>query len=225
MPEKKSNKLAIFFDLDGTLADTAPDLAGALNKLRSEQGLPPLPLADLRPYISAGAKGLLLAGLNISPESPTYLATQERFLTLYEKNVHNETRLFDGIAECLDRLDNLTIPWGIVTNKALRFAAPLIDGLGLQHRAICLVASDSASHPKPHPAPLLMAARIAAIEPHYCTYVGDDERDILAARAAGMKAVAATWGYLGSDKPVADWGADITISSPKDIFRVIATNR
>ena len=225
MTEATTNIPAIFFDLDGTLADTAPDLAGALNKLRGEHGLPPLPLAELRPHISAGAKRLLLAGMNIGPESSTYLATQERFLTLYEKNVHNATQLFDGIAECLDRLDTLNIPWGIVTNKALRFAAPLIDGLGLQHRTICLVAGDSASHPKPHPAPLLMAARIAAIQPQYCIYVGDDERDILAAHAAGMKAVAATWGYLGNDKPVVNWGADIIITSPKDILRIITPSR
>lgn len=213
---------AIFFDLDGTLADTAPDLAGALNKLRSEHNLAPLPLAELRPHISGGAKKLLLAGMNIGPESPMYLAAQNRFLDLYEKNVYNETRLFDGIAECLDLLDGLNIPWGIVTNKALRFAAPLIDGLGLQHRTICLVAGDSASYPKPHPAPLLMAARMAAVQPQYCLYVGDDERDILAAHAAGMKAVAATWGYLSDGKPVADWGADTLITSPKDILRIIA---
>jgi phosphoglycolate phosphatase len=163
--------------------------------------------------------------MNLHPGNQEYHATQERFLALYEKNVHNETRLFDGIAECLDQLDDLNIPWGIVTNKALRFAAPLIDGLGLQHRAICLVAGDTTSHPKPHPAPLLMAARVAAIQPQYCIYVGDDERDILAAHAAGMKAVAATWGYLNNDKPVTDWGADIIITSPKDILRIITSNR
>ncbi|HEY8857143.1 MAG TPA: HAD-IA family hydrolase [Rugosibacter sp.] len=225
MTKAEKNISAIFFDLDGTLADTAPDLAGALNKLRAEHGLPPLPLPELRPHVSAGAKGLLLAGMNIGLENPAYLAMQRQFLALYEKNVHNETRLFDGIAECLDRLDTLNIPWGIVTNKALRFAAPLIDGLGLQHRAICLVAGDSASHPKPHPAPLLMAARMAAIQPEYCIYIGDDERDILAAHAANMQAAAAAWGYLGSDKPVADWGADIIITSPKDIFRIITPSR
>lgn len=225
MTEATTNIPAIFFDLDGTLADTAPDLAGALNKLRCEHGLPPLPLTELRPHISAGAKGLLLAGMNIGPESPAYLATQKQFLALYEKNVHHETRLFDGIAECLDRLDNLNIPWGIVTNKALRFAAPLIDGLGLQHRAICLVAGDSASHPKPHPAPLLMAARLATIQPEYCIYVGDDERDILAAHAAGMKAVAATWGYSGNAKTMATWGADIIVTSPQDILRIALSNR
>lgn len=225
MAKVAKNTSAIFFDLDGTLADTAPDLAGALNTLRSEHGLPALPLAELRPHVSAGARGLLLAGMNLHPGNQEYHATQERFLALYEKNVHNETRLFDGIAECLDQLDDLNIPWGIVTNKALRFAALLIDGLGLQHRAICLVAGDTTSHPKPHPAPLLMAARVAAIQPQYCIYVGDDERDILAAHAAGMKAVAATWGYLNNDKPVTDWGADIIITSPKDILHIITSNR
>lgn len=225
MAEATTNTPAIFFDLDGTLADTAPDLAGALNKLRCAHDLPPLPLAVLRPHVSAGAKGLLLAGMNINPESPAYLATQEKFLALYETHVHNETRLFDGIAECLDHLDNLNIPWGIVTNKALRFAAPLIDGLGLRHRAICLVAGDSASHPKPHPAPLLMAARIATIQPEYCIYVGDDERDILAAHAAGMKAVAATWGYSDDAKTIATWGADTIATSPQDILRIALSNR
>lgn len=225
MTEATANTSAIFFDLDGTLADTAPDLAGALNKLRCEHGLPPLPLMELRPHVAAGARGLLLAGMNLHPENPAYPAAQERFLALYEKNVHNETCLFDGIAECLDRLDSLNIPWGIVTNKALRFAAPLVDGLGLQHRAICLVAGDSASHPKPHPAPLLMAARMATIQPASCIYVGDDERDILAAHAAGMKAVVAAWGYLGNEKPLADWDADIIAISPQDIFRIALSIR
>lgn len=225
MTKATTSTLAIFFDLDGTLADTAPDLAGALNKLRIEHNLPPLPLATLRPHVSAGAKGLLRAGMEISPENPVYPAIQERFLALYEKNVHAETQLFGGIAECLDQLDKLNIPWGIVTNKALRFAAPLVSGLGLQHRTICLVAGDSASHPKPHPAPLHMAARMANLQPESCIYVGDDERDILAAHAAGMKAVAATWGYLNNDKPVANWGADIIITSPKDILRIITPSR
>ena len=225
MTEFPKNTPAIFFDLDGTLADTAPDLANALNKLRGEQDLPPLPLVELRPHVADGAKGLLLVGMNLHPENPAYPAAQKRFLTLYEKNVHDETRLFDGIAECLDRLDSLTIPWGIVTNKALRFAAPLIEGLGLQHRAICLVAGDSTPNPKPHPAPLLMAARMATIQPESCIYIGDDERDIMAAHAAGMKAIAAAWGYLGTAKPLTDWGADIIAASPQDISRIALSNR
>lgn len=225
MREAVATAEAVFFDLDGTLADTAPDLAGALNSLRREHGLPPLPLAELRPCVSAGARGLLQAGFGISPANPAYAALQQRFLTLYEQGVHIETRLFDGMAECIDALDAHGIAWGIVTNKALRFAVPLVDGLGLRHRAACLVCGDSTPRPKPHPDPLQLAARIAEVRAEYCIYIGDDERDILAAHAAGMQAVAATWGYLGNEKPLADWGADIIIASPEDIFRIAAPNR
>ncbi len=217
---------AIFFDLDGTLADTAPDLTGVLNTLRQQQNLTALPLAELRPHISTGVRGLLQKGLAIDPADPSYADLQQRFLDLYEQTMHRgETQLFDGITACLDALDAQRMPWGIVTNKHLRFATPLVENLGLRQRAVCLVCGDSTPRAKPHPDPLLLAAQIAGVQPRDCIYVGDDERDIIAAHAAGMQAIAAAWGYLGSDKPVADWGADSIIASPKDILRIAAPSR
>lgn len=212
---------AVFFDLDGTLADTAPDLIGVLNHLRRQSNLPPLPVTVLRPHISTGIRGLLHRGLDITPADAAYESLQQQFLDLYEQTMHQgQTRLFAGVVECLDVLDAQRMPWGIVTNKHLRFATPLLDRLGLKQRAVCLVCGDSAARAKPHPDPLLLAARIAETDPGLCIYIGDDERDIIAAHAAGMRAIAAAWGYLGSDKPLVAWGADGIIDSPAEILRI-----
>lgn len=217
---------AVFFDLDGTLADTAPDLIGVLNYLRRQSNLPPLPVTALRPYISTGIRGLLHRGLDITPADTAYESLQQQFLDLYEQTMQRgDTRLFAGIAECLDILDAQRMPWGIVTNKHLRFATPLLDRLGLKQRAVCLVCGDSAARAKPYPDPLLLAARIAKIDPGQCIYIGDDERDIVAAHAAGMRAIAAAWGYLGSDQPLAAWGADLIIDSPAEILRIAPPSR
>jgi phosphoglycolate phosphatase len=217
---------AVFFDLDGTLADTAPDLAGVLNQLRALSNLPPLPTSELRPYISTGVRGLLHKGLNIQPEDPTYEPLQRQFLDLYEQTMYRgDTQLFPGVTECLAALDAQNIRWGIVTNKYLRLATPLLDNLGLRQRAACLVCGDSAARAKPHPDPLLLAARIVGVNCEQCVYIGDDERDIVAAHAAGMRGIAAAWGYLGSDKPIGAWGAEMIIDSPMAFFhRVIATS-
>lgn len=225
MNKTRQPPVAIFFDLDGTLADTAPDLAGALNRLRAERNLLPLPLSTLRPFVSAGARGLLTAGLSLQPTDSDYPAAQARFLALYEQHIDDKTQLFDGMAECLDHLDNIGLPWGIVTNKALRFAQPLIEGLNLTHRTACLIGGDSTPNPKPHPAPLRLAAEIAQVPPEQCLYIGDDERDIIAAQAANMTAVAAAWGYLGNETPLANWNADLIFSTPQDILRFISPNR
>lgn len=217
---------AVFFDLDGTLADTAPDLIGVLNHLRQTRDLPPLPIAELRPHISSGVRGLLHRGLAVTPADAAYESLQQQFLDRYEQTMqHGDTPLFAGIAECLDTLDAQRMPWGIVTNKHLRFATPLLDRLGLKQRAVCLVCGDSAARAKPHPDPLLLAARIAETDPGRCIYIGDDERDIVAAHAAGMRAITAAWGYLGSDKPLAAWGADGIIDSPAEILRIASPSR
>lgn len=209
---------AILFDLDGTLADTAPDLAGALNRLREEQGHSPMPLARLRPYVSAGARGLIGAGFGIKPEDAGYHGLQQRFLAIYQDSLCLDTRLFDGMAECLDTLDALNKPWGIVTNKSQRFALPLVDALGLRQRCACIVCGDSAPRAKPHAHPMQLAGAVIGVAASNCLYVGDDERDVIAGRAAGMRTVIAAWGYLGDGTHPAAWGADAIAENPQGIL-------
>lgn len=187
---------AVLFDLDGTFADTAADLARALNRVRAEHGMAPLPPEVARPHTSAGARGLLKAGFGVTPDSPEYGALRERFLDYYEKELCVDTRLFDGIPEVLARIGARKIPWGIVTNKGKRFTDPLLRLLAVDHLAACAVSGDSTPHIKPHPAPLLLAASLVSLLPQQCLYVGDDLRDAQAASAAGMPFAVAGWGYL-----------------------------
>ena len=213
---------AVLFDLDGTLADTAPDLARALNCLRVERACVPLPLAYARPYTSSGARGLIAIGFGILPGHPDYEALKNRFLDLYAANVCVESTLYPGMPELLSQLEARGIAWGIVTNKAARFTAPLVAQLGLDKRAACVVSGDTTAHPKPHPAPLLHAAGLLKLAPEQCLYVGDDLRDVLAARAAGMPVLAAGFGYLGVGSNPLDWGADGVIDSPLDTLKYLA---
>jgi phosphoglycolate phosphatase len=205
---------AVLFDLDGTLADTAPDLAGALNALRAQRGLPALPVEALRPYASAGARGLLGAGLDLRPEHAEYEAHRVAFLDLYEQGLDRDSRLFDGIPALLQALEQRGIKWGVVTNKSQRFTPRVVAGLGLAERAAVVVSGDTTPHAKPHPAPLLHACAQIGVAPHEAVYVGDDLRDMQAARAAGMPAVAAAYGYLGDGGDIAAWQADAVIESP-----------
>jgi 2-phosphoglycolate phosphatase len=212
---------AIFFDLDGTLADTAPDLGNALNRLRADEGMPPLPMEILRPQASNGTRGLLGVGFGIAPGDPDYARLADGFLGHYAQAVCQDTVLFDGVAELLTTLDTLKMPWGIVTNKPQRFTLPLLDALGLQKRCIAIVSGDSTPHLKPHPASLLLACVNAEVEPQRCMYVGDDERDIVAGAAAGMRTVAAAYGYLGSNVSPECWRADAIVQCPAEILGVL----
>jgi phosphoglycolate phosphatase len=216
---------AVLFDLDGTLADTAPDLGGALNQLLLEQGRGPLPMEQLRPHVSSGARGMIGAGLGITPADPAYTALQQRFLAIYQEALCVGTRLFEGMAEHLDELETQGIPWGIVTNKSQRFAIPLMEGLGLRQRSLCIVCGDSAQRSKPHAHPMQLASAVIGIAAADCIYVGDDERDVISGRAVGMRTVVAAWGYLGDGKPPAAWGADAIAASPQDILGIAAANR
>jgi 2-phosphoglycolate phosphatase len=211
---------AILFDLDGTLADTAPDLAQALNKLRLERGMEPAPYESLRPYASAGARGLIGAGLGLTPESAEYEALRIAFLNNYEAAIAVHSRLFEGVPELLAQLDRSGIAWGIVTNKAMRFTDPLVPLIGLGHAA-CVVSGDTTPHAKPHPSPLLEAAQRLDKAPEHCWYVGDDMRDIQAGRAAGMVTIAAAWGYCGSDGPT-QWNAHAIAQEPLELLRLIS---
>lgn len=209
---------AVLFDLDGTLADTAADLAGALNALLVERGIAPVPVAEARPLTSSGARGMLKVGLGIDPGHAEYEALKTRFLDLYAERVCIETQLFAGIAELLAALDERAIAWGVVTNKAERFTRPLLEALALLERAACVVGGDTTGRAKPHPDPLLHAARRVGLDPARCLYVGDDLRDVQAARAAGMPVLAAAYGYLGVDGDPHAWGADAVVDHPLEIL-------
>jgi phosphoglycolate phosphatase len=208
---------AVLFDLDGTLADTAPDLAYALNLMRRARGMSDVPLTATRPVTSMGARGMLKAGFGVSPDSAEYEPMRLEFLANYDANLCRDTRLFQGMDELLAGLEARGLRWGVVTNKAERFAKPLIEQLGLQSRAACIIGGDTTPHLKPHPASLFAACERLGLPPADCLYVGDDERDILAARAAGMGAVAAAYGYLNGHDPYA-WKADAVIAAPPDLL-------
>jgi phosphoglycolate phosphatase len=209
----------VLFDLDGTLIDSAPDLAGAANRLRVDHGLEPLPLATLRPMVGSGARGMVGVAFGVAPGDPRFEALRDAFLAHYEAGLLERTRPFDGVDEMLRALEAAGVPWGIVTNKATRFAAPIVAGLGLAERAAVLVCGDTTPHSKPHPEPLWHAARAMGLAPDSVAYVGDDLRDAQAARAAGMAMLAATWGYLGLGEPVESWGADALADSPDELLQ------
>ena len=204
----------VLFDLDGTLADTAPDLAYALNALLLRYDREPLTLERLRPQASHGARGLIEEGFGSKPGDVYFEELREQFLALYMENLCRKTALFTGIPELLDHLDTHKIHWGIVTNKLTRFTDPLVERLGLMDRASCVVSGDSYAKPKPFPDPLLGAAQEMELAPQTLIYVGDDERDMQAARAAGMPGIVARYGYLGSGRPPEQWNAQAMIDTP-----------
>lgn len=212
---------AVLFDLDGTLIDSAPDLAGAGNEVRARRGLPPLPLERFRPMTGAGARGMLSVALAIGPGEAEYDALREEFLAAYEARMTRDTRVFERIWPVLDALDGMGLPWGIVTNKATRFAEPVVAALGLGARASVLVCGDTTARAKPHPDPLLEAARRMGREPAVCAYIGDDLRDVQAGRAAAMITVAAGWGYLGEGEAIVHWGADHVIDAPERLLQLL----
>jgi phosphoglycolate phosphatase len=213
---------AVLFDLDGTLADTAPDLGGTTNLLLQEEGLPPAALTDLRPYTSQGVRGLLKAGFGIDQTHTDYQRLFERFLAIYASRICEESRLFDGIPELLDTLERMGLRWGIVTNKRMRFTDPLVELLRLTPRTRCVVSGDTTAQAKPSPLPLLHACQLLACTPQRTLYVGDDRRDIEAGRAAGCLTVAVSYGYLGDSGPPETWGADLLIDHPDELADYLA---
>lgn len=212
---------AILFDFDGTLADTAPDLAAAVNAMRIARNLSPLALDRLRPFASQGARGLLGAGLNIVPDQAGFEAARLEFLARYESAMTRQTQLFEGVSAMLNTLTSRDIRWGIVTNKVGYLAQPIVAHLGLLPQCAALVCGDTTAHPKPHPAPLLHAAQLMALPPEQCWYVGDDLRDIQAGKAAGMPTVAAAYGYCGDALTVQDWQADYLIETPQALVSLL----
>ncbi|CAP42219.1 HAD-IA family hydrolase [Bordetella petrii] len=211
----------ILFDFDGTLADTAPDLAAAANRQRTRRGLEPLPYETLRPVASQGARGLLRIALGLLPDHPDYEPARLQFLEDYAAGSTVHSRLFPGIATLLDGIHERGLAWGIVTNKVTHLTLPIVEFLGLTRRSAVLVCGDTTDHSKPHPLPLLHAAREAGFATDRCVYVGDDLRDIQAAHAAGMPAVAAAYGYLGTDENITTWSADACAATPDELWGAI----
>jgi len=212
---------AVLFDLDGTLADTAPDLAGAVNRLRAEEGLAPVAYSKLRPYTSQGARGLLNAGFGITREHADYARLSERFMAIYAANLCVETKLFDGMAELLDQLESAGLTWGIVTNKRSNFTLPLLAALGIAERAATIVSGDTTPETKPSALPILHACKEAGCKPERTLYVGDDLRDVQAGQAAGTRTAVVAFGYLGDGGPIENWGADFLASDSAMLTRYI----
>ena len=209
---------AVLFDLDGTLADTAGDLAAALNRVRADRNLPSLPVATLRPHASDGSRGMLGTGLGVTPDEPHWEKLKEAFLAYYGAALAVHTRLFADAERVLAEIERRRLGWGIVTNKASRFALPLLEHLALAARADVIVCGDTTAETKPHPAPLLHAAAQLGVSPGECVYIGDAERDVMAARAAGMAALVARYGYIAADIAPESWAPDGCIASLPDVL-------
>ncbi len=210
---------AILFDLDGTLIDSAPDLGAAADQMRVARGLPSLPMADYRPFAGSGARGMLRVAFGMQPEDAEFPTMREEFFQNYERRMTQDTTVFDGVSDMLASIVARQLHWGVVTNKSKRFTEPLSRQMALFASAGAVVSGDTTPHAKPHPEPLLEAARRIGVDPQDCVYVGDDERDIIAGKAAGMHTVAAVYGYLGEKQSVAHWEADDVINSPHELLK------
>lgn len=213
----------VLFDLDGTLADTAPDLAFALNTLRGEQGIPPLTFAEIRPHVSHGAAALVKLGFDVTADSPHFASLRQRLLEIYETHLARETRLFPGMEDVLAVLESRAIKWGVVTNKPAWLTKPLLQQLGILDRAATVVSGDTTERKKPHPDPMFHAAREAGLRVEECLYVGDAHRDIEAGLRAGMCTLVALFGYIGDEDAPHTWGAHGMIRSPAEILRWLET--
>lgn len=215
---------AVLFDLDGTLIDSAPDLAGAADQMRLSRGMPSISLEKYRPMAGAGARGILGIAFDMGVDDPRYDAMREEFFSNYEQRLTQQTTVFDGVPELIAEIHSRRIPWGVVTNKSARFTDPLTRAMPLFVSAQVIVSGDTTAHAKPHPAPLLEAARRLGVNPAQCLYIGDDERDVVAGLAAGMQTVAASYGYLGAVTDIRGWGAHAQINSPLALLQLLGTD-
>lgn len=212
---------AVLFDLDGTLIDSAPDLGAAADKMRTDRGFESLPLSLYRPMAGAGARGMIAVGFGITPLDANFNQMKDEFFNNYEERLVKNTCAFEGVADMLNQIYLSGLKWGVVTNKAARFTLPITRAMPIFASAGTIVSGDSTPFSKPHPAPLLEAARQLGFSPARCIYVGDDERDIVAGRAAGMFTVAAAYGYLGAESDTANWKADLTIAKPSALLHLL----
>lgn len=211
----------VLFDLDGTLADTAPDLADTLNQVLHEQGRTPLPFDRIRPMVSHGGVFMLNSAFGIGEQEPGYTDLRSRFLEIYTERLTNKTILFEGIGSVLDRLESTGISWGVVTNKPERLTHPLLQSLGIHHRTRCIVGGDTLEFSKPHPAPMLHACNLLDCDPETTLYIGDAHRDIQAGHNTGMHTLIAGYGYIGPDDMPESWGADGMVEEPLEIMEWI----
>lgn len=215
------NVSAVLFDLDGTLIDSAPDLGAAADKMRTDRGLASIPVAEYRFMAGAGARGMLSVAFGMTPEHEEFESLKEEFFRNYEVDLTRGTYAFDGVNEMISQLNTANLKWGVVTNKSQRFTLPLTTAMPLFKTAQTIVSGDTTPHAKPHPAPIIEAVRQLGLVPAQCVYVGDDERDIMAGRAAGMPTVAAAYGYLGVRSDISDWNADAVIKSPAALLQLL----
>ena len=216
---------AVLFDLDGTLADTARDLAHALNQTLRHFGRPALPFERIRPVVSHGGIALIRLGFGIPPDDPGFEERRQFLLAVYKDNLCRETALFPGMAAVLSGLDSGRLPWGIVTNKPAWLTDPLIDAMALTQRAGCVISGDTCSNRKPHPEPILHACGLLGCDPGRTWYVGDAGRDMEAGRAAGCVTIGALYGYLHPDDPPATWPTDLTVDTPEQLLRLLGNDR
>lgn len=212
----------VLFDLDGTLIDSAPDLGMAADEMRVARGLSSLPLSSYRASAGAGARGMLRVAFDMGAEHPDYEALRAEFLDTYARRMTRLTHLFAGVEPLIQALRDRGLRWGVVTNKARRFTEPLTAALPLFASAESIVSGDSTPHAKPHPEPVLHALRQMRADPACSLYVGDDERDMLAGRAAGVGTVAAAYGYLGTGADMARWPVDAVIRHPLQLLNLLA---
>ncbi|MFO1349736.1 MAG: phosphoglycolate phosphatase [Gammaproteobacteria bacterium] len=220
-----SSLACVLFDLDGTLLDTAPDMARALNQLLDERGRAPLPFAAIRPVVSHGARGLIELGFGVGLDDPGFAVLQQRYLEIYNAGLALETALFPGMEEAIATLEARALPWGVVTNKPGWLTEPLLASLALRRRAACVVSGDTIPQRKPDPAPLRYAARQVGVAPDACVYVGDAERDIEAGRRAGMATAVAGYGYFHAHEDPYAWGADTVIAEPTELLEWLGVRR
>jgi phosphoglycolate phosphatase len=211
----------VLFDLDGTLIDSAPDLGAAADQMRVQRGMPSLPLQNYRHMAGAGARGMLSVAFGMTPEHPQFAEHKEEFFGNYERCMTERTYAFDGVQALIAQLAQRQLRWGVVTNKSARFTDPLTRAMPLFASAAVVISGDTTAHAKPHPEPLFEAARRIGVDPGRCIYVGDDERDIIAGLAAGMRTVAATYGYLGVKADTAAWGAQASIENPLALLHLL----
>jgi phosphoglycolate phosphatase len=212
---------AVLFDLDGTFADTAPDLGAALNHVLAQHDLPPVPIEMSRLQASHGTIGLLGLGFGITPENPQFATLREEFLVHYTAHICDHTTLFTGMSELIATIEQRRLAWGIVTNKPHRFTVPLMQSLGYASRAGCMVSGDTCAFAKPHPMPMLHAAKLINIAPENCLYLGDDKRDMEAANAANMQGVIAEYGYIDPSADLKSWQSAGRVQTPLELLRYI----